>query len=81
VDLDLDARVLAMAEPLHAHIVLGNAALHLADDDPNKGVVLLMGAALEATARADEDGACHALGAAIHLLRQITESQLRGVVL
>lgn len=80
ITLELDAHSLLMAEPLHAHVVLSRAAYKLADELSNNAVTLLIGSALEATCRQDKDSAAMALGAAVELLRQITESQLQGVI-
>jgi hypothetical protein len=79
VVIAIPARTIGMAEPMWGQVILADAALHLAEDEPNKAVAILLGAALEASCRRDGDQTDLAVGAAIHLLKGVAESQAQGV--
>lgn len=62
------------------HASLATAALHMAEGEPNKAVAVLLGCALDGSARGDSSNVVLAVGAAVHILRDVAASQLRGVV-
>lgn len=76
LQLNLDARLVAMAEPMLDQVAIGRAATWLADDVPNDALTTIIGAALEAACRADEPGILLAMGGAVSLLKAITEAQM-----
>lgn len=71
--------VLLSGEPPTAR-QLADAALHLAEEEPNKAVALLIGSAVDCATRADDVNIALAVRAAVVLLRSIAHSQLQGVV-
>lgn len=80
VELAIPTRDLALAEADWQHRTLADAALHLAEEEPNKAVAVLIGSALDAACRGDLQHAALAIGATVPLLQSVARSQLLGVV-
>lgn len=79
LELAIPTRELLMAAPMWQHTTLADAALHLSEEEPNKGVAVLLGSALDAAVRADGDQVILAVAAAVVLLQRVAISQLGGV--
>lgn len=80
VHLELPSITVLASCPSAQAMTLANAVQRIADDEPNRAVAMLIGAALSHAAVRQDDHAALSLLAAVHLLAGVTRSQLLGVV-
>lgn len=80
ITFDLTPEVVLSARVAVEAITLSELALQIAEDEPNKAISALIGSGLELVAAGMFDHAYLGLQAAVHLLRDVTASQLQGIV-
>lgn len=80
IAFNLTASVIASAVVSVEAETLADAALAIAEEEPNKAVAALVGAALEMAAAGMADHAYLALQSAVHRIRSVAASQLLGIV-